>query len=380
MKALLIVPDYPNNFNQSFQFVHDRVREYKKEFDVDVFCFNKSKKRDYNFENVDVKIGDKNKFLDLLNNNNYDIFLFHFLNEKYSSFIIKYLKEKKVCIWFHGTDSLSWKRRLSSLNFVGINQLNPVVILRTLGFILLNKVRIYYIRKINEYCPNVVFVFVSEWNKLASEKDLKIKYNNSVVISNYLKSNVYSYKEKQSADRLNVLSINNYFNLVYAGDITQKIILAFSKKKEFNNFKFSIYGNGKLFNKYTKKIAKFKNVSIHKKTFNEFGIKEVHDQNGIFLYPKRGDSQGISRCEAMSSGLVPIASDVEAVSEFSPTGTCYLVNSVDDFVNALIKVYNDPKDYLSRSIKSSKLIQEKLCYEKTIQKEINLIIRRGKKE
>ena len=42
----------------------------------------------------------------------------------------------------------------------------------------------------------------------------------------------------------------------------------------------------------------------------------MHKKNGIFMVPTRLDSQGVSRDEAMSSGLVPITNNVAAIPEF----------------------------------------------------------------
>ena len=79
----------------------------------------------------------------------------------------------------------------------------------------------------------------------------------------------------------------------------------------------------------------------------------------------------------MASGLVPIASDIEAISEFSPKDTSYLVNSIDDFIKAFENIDKNPKDYLSKSINGANYIKDICSYQNTIQKEINML--EGKK-
>lgn len=373
MKLLVIVPDYPNEKSIAYQFVHKRVLEYKKYFDVDVFCYNEEFSDYYVFEGIKVYGGDKKSLLSHIENNNYSKYAFHFLNGKNAKFILKYLKNKRVFVWFHGTDSVSYKRRLSRINVINKIPSNPRSLIKIFAFIIFNKLRINYIKLLNKNCKKLTFVFVSNWNKNASEEDLKIKFNRFEIISNYVDCKTFKYKKKTVNDRLNVLSINNYSNLTYAGDITEKVILEFSMHKEFKNFNFSVYGQGVLFDRYTNNLKQFKNVKIYKKILNHKEISGIHDKNGVFLYPKRGDSQGVTRCEAMASGLVSIASDVEAISEFSPEDTTYLVKSVDDFIKAFKDIYNNPDEYLNKSENSSKYISEKCSYENTIKKEIDLI-------
>lgn len=374
MKVLIVVPDYPNKHSVSYQFVHDRVKEYKKHMMVDVFCYDTKFKNKYNYENVTVYGGGKKELLAIIKSNNYSCFVFHFLNIRNASFILRFLKEERVFIWFHGSDCISWKRRLSSINYKKKKLININFLLKLIAFIIYNKNRLLYIKRLNQKCSNITFVFVSEWNLRVSENDINIKYKNYAVIPNYIKLDEFKYHEKEEKQRLQILSINNYANDIYAGDMICDIILKFSTKKEFKHFKFNIYGYGSLFDQYMEKIKDFDNVSIQKGLLKPGEIASLHKNNGIFLYPKRGDSQGVLRCEAMASGLVPIASNVEAVSEFSPHFTTYLVKDTDDFIKALLNVYYDPKEFLAKSKKGGEFISNKCSYENTIKKEIDLFV------
>ncbi len=373
MKLLVIVPDYPHEKSISYQFVHERVLEYKKYFDVDIFCYNEEFSKSYIFQGIKVYGGDKKTLLYHIENNKYNKYAFHFLNGKNARFILKYLKNEMVFVWFHGTDSVSYKRRLSRINIVDKVPLNPKTLIKIFAFIIFNKLRINYIKTLNKKCKRLTFVFVSDWNKKASELDIKIKFKRFEIIGNYIDFKTFKYKKKIASDRFNVLSINNYSNLTYAGDMTEKIILEFSKYDIFKDFNFSIYGEGILFDKYTNNLKQFKNVNIYKKILNHNEISNIHNKNGVFLYPKRGDSQGVNRCEAMASGLVSIASNVEAISEFSPQNTTYLVKSINDFIKAFKDIYNNPNEYLKKSEKSAKYISEKCSYKNTIKREIDLI-------
>lgn len=369
MKVLIVVPNYPSKNSYAYQFVHDRVKEYINHFEAEVFCYNNKMNKEYSHEGVKVTCGDKNKLLSYINKNSFDKIIFHFLSISNARFIYKNLKNKNVIIWFHGSDCVSYKRRTSKLN----KKDNKVkYFYQLLLLIAYYQYRNFIIKKLNKK-DNISFVFVSNWLKTASEKDLKIKYKNCLVIPNYINEKEFTYQEKTASDRLKILVINNYSNDIYGGDLIRDIILKFSSNKYFKKFKFAIYGTGKFFKDYTNELKKFKNIQIHEKSLTHEEINKLHIENGIFLYPKRGDSQGVSRCEAMISGVVPLASDVEAISEFSPTKTSYLNKSIDEFIESLIDIYENPKDFLEKSIEGRKFISNLCSYANTIQKEIELI-------
>ncbi len=372
MKILLIVPNYPNENSSAYQFVHDRAKEYKKKFDVVVFCFNNNFERSYTFGNIFVTGGNEKNLRQYINKNKFDRFVFHFLSLSNARFIKKHMKDKKIYIWFHGSDCISYKRRLSKINYSKEKLKNPRFLFKYMLFIFYYKYKEILIKLINKKY-NSTFVFVSKWLKNTSEEDLNIKYNNAFVIPNYINEQIFKYQKKQENIRYNILSINNYSSDIYGGDIARDIILSFSNSKIFKKFNFTIYGQGILFDDYTKDLVNFDNVSIIKKNLNYDEIKQLHDQNGIFLYPKRGDSQGVSRCEAMASGLVSVASNIEAISEFSPADTTYLVNTVEDFIKAFKQIDKNPKEFLKKSSIGSNYIGNICSYKNTIQKEIDLL-------
>ena len=71
-----------------------------------------------------------------------------------------------------------------------------------------------------------------------------------------------------------------------------------------------------MFDETLQPLEKFSNVSINRGFLSHKEISSLHKQFGIFITPTRMDSQGVSRDEAMSSGLVPITTDITAIPEF----------------------------------------------------------------
>ena len=77
-----------------------------------------------------------------------------------------------------------------------------------------------------------------------------------------------------------------------------------------------IIGDGPLFDDLIKPLKHFTNVKYQKTFLQHHQIAKIHKNYGIFLIPTRMDSQGVSRDEAMASGLVPITNNVAAIPEF----------------------------------------------------------------
>lgn len=383
MKVLVVSPSYPNKDRVKYKFLHDRIKAYNesKKIEADVFCLDGKFENDYIYEGVEVSGGNDQRLLKKIKLSNYDAFVFHFLKKENAKFILKYLYDKKTYIWFHGSDSIDWKRRLCGINILDKKDLiNPLNIVKAIVLRYIYNSRKKLIIKLNNECVNNKFVFVSDWLKNTSESDYKIKYINYQIINNFIQIDFFKYNKKTKNDRFNVLSISDFSTGFYAGDMLEKIILKFSKNRYFKKFNFTIYGDGKFFDKYTKSLKKFENVKISKGFLKQEQIMEEHKKHGLFLYPKRGDSQGVSRCEAMASGLVPLASNVEAISEFSPSQTSYLPMTIDEFIKELIFIAENPKDFLKKSEESARFIREKCNYENTIKKEIEMFLKKEKRK
>ena len=54
MKLLIVVPSYINEKNISYQFVHERVKQYQKEMEIDVFWFDNTFKKKYTYDEKNI--------------------------------------------------------------------------------------------------------------------------------------------------------------------------------------------------------------------------------------------------------------------------------------------------------------------------------------
>lgn len=93
------------------------------------------------------------------------------------------------------------------------------------------------------------------------------------------------------------------------------------------------------------------------------------------LIPTRQDAQGVSMCEAMSSGLVPLTSNNTAIPEYVYDDCGYLTNNYHELAAAIEELYYDSNLFLEKSKNASKNISE-LCSPKVvIKKELELILK-----
>ncbi len=369
-KFLVVTPGYPSNDNKyNNAFVHSRVIQYiKNGLNVDVFSVSKKQNSTYQYEGVNVVEGTLKDLSCYLKESKFDKILIHFAWEKTVKTILKFCPNTKLIVWVHGVEALGWYRRLFLFDIKKFY--------RFFGYILVNIKQMMFFRKfIRNKKVDVTFVFVSDWMKKILETDTlsKGRIRNFIIIPNVVDDNVFKYRKKKVNDRFNILSIRPYANKKYANDISVKAVNKLSKYPEFSKLHFTFYGKGKLFAKTLKSLYKYSNVEIHEQFLSQKEISIIHADNGIMLIPTRQDAQGVSMCEAMSSGLVPISSNNTAIPEYLSEECGYLTNNADDIVHAILEMVNNPDLFLKKSKNAFDFVRKKCSPKVVIQKELELI-------
>ncbi len=364
-----IYPSYDNLYRN--MFVHKRVLGYKESgIEVDVMCFNNDNKPGYReFEGIDIINGFTEELKYILSSGDIDTVCVHFLN-KYMWDVLKQFKDKiRIIVWCHGSDIQPWwRRKFMYETEEGLEQGKKDSEER---MSLWNEV----FSCINE-C-NIHFVFVSNYFKNTVFEDYKInlpedKYS---IIHNYIDTEMFKYEEKSPEQRKHILSIRPFASNIYANDLTVQCIKELSKKTFFNELQFHIIGRGKLFEPLMQELEEFDNVKIENRFLQQWEIAELHKNNGIFLVPTRLDSQGVSRDEAMSSGLVPITNAVAAVPEFVDD-SCGIMAGNEDYkglANGIEKLYYNSKLFEDISKKAAVHVRKISSKDSTIMAELDLI-------
>ncbi|WP_303800437.1 glycosyltransferase family 4 protein [Ruminococcus flavefaciens] len=365
-------PTENNLYNNGF--VHARVKEYIHEgieANVYVLC-NRSIKSDYSIEGVDVMAGNVSRLVDYVNNNKeVTCVCFHFLNPSMLKAIQHFRKNIKLVVFVHGNEALWWHERIFPDRFSGF--------IRTLKFIkymIVNTYSINYIRKrINNIDNSINIVCVSEWMKNVAVKNWKIdeKKVQAHIIPNIVNENIFKYEKKDSSLRYNILLIRQFTSGKYALDIAMDTIKKLEEYPEAEKIRITVIGRGWLYKKYTDRIKNFRNVTLHETFLTQSEIASKHKENGIFICPTRQDAQGVSMCEAMSSGLIPISSCNTAIPEFLPKEFNLAFDTAVESAERIIEIIRNPDlfDQLSGSV--SQFIQSKCNSQETVIKEIDLI-------
>lgn len=373
-KTLVLTKQYPAYDDlYRYGFLHSRIRAYKKAgVNVDVFRISSDACKPYReFEDVDVVSGGASLLDATLRSGQYKHVLVHILDENMWKVLSKYIDKIKVTVWIHGSEIQVWQRREFEFELMSSEE-----VLRQKK--LSDKRTKFWKTLISEQYKNLQFVFVSNYFRKEVEQDLNCLFpdQQTFIIHNYIDSGIFQYNNKSIDDRLKILSIRSYDSYKYANDITARVILELSQREFFDKLKFTIIGAGKLFDSTNAQLSKFSNVTLIKKFLTHLEIAEIQKSFGIFLNPTRWDSQGVSRDEAMSSGLVAITTNVAAIPEFVDNN-CAVIVPPEDYkaiAKEVERLYNNPKRFLELSKAGSLRVRQQSNLEQTIAKEILLIL------
>lgn len=369
-KIMILDTDYPSESNlYGDVFVHTRVKEYIKYAEVKVVSFFRNQP-DYVYEGIAVThaptVADVKRIYEEFRP---DAIFIHFYNRNLFSIIEKI--NIPVIIWVHGYEALGWYRRLFNYS--------TYYLLRNFHNIALPNIKqMIGFRKLVKFSNNnkrVHFVFVSNWMKKVAEQDSLTSINHYSIIPNPIDHELFRSKQKQSENRKDVLMIRSFNSKKYATDIAIEAILELSKTPIFPALRFSIYGRGKNFHKQTAPLKLFDNVSLHEIFLPNTEIPEIHARHGIFLCPTRQDAQGVSMCEAMSSGLSVISTDCTAIPEYIEHGKTGLLtnNSPAEIASAIMRLYEHPEEFTDLGRNASAFIKEKCDIHNIVNLELSLI-------
>lgn len=353
-------------------FIFRRLVEYRKaKLQIDAYGYIDSQYwLNYIYDGEMLIEGGENGLVFLLTHNHYEKVLLHFPSAELIYLCNKYLsKTTQLICWLHGYDILHWKRR--KFNYTEKEIIKKGKELDEKSEEKMVFFRELFIRK------NTSFIFVSHWLKEVSKEDIGFLPQKYEIIPNYIDQELFSYKEKLSNSRFKLLLIKSNITRMYANDIAAKVILLLSEKDFFKNLKIEIYGDGKLFEEnYQEVIDKnFPNVHVHKYYLPQTQIAQLHKEYGIFLCPTRQDTQGVSMCEAMNSGMVVVTNCVAAVPEYANKNCCILCDdeNVQQMADEIEKLIYNENEFLRYSKNAASYMKERCGYENTISKELKQI-------
>lgn len=382
-RILVITPGYPsreNPYNNSF--VHQRVLGYLEEnLSVEVFSIPGSPYRKnmdappvrhYQMDGVPVNEGTHGNLKGYLQSKRFDKILIHFAWKGIMEVVLSEASDTPLILWVHGVEALSWKRRLFNLTP------DPKEMFKFLGYIPLNHIQLHFVKKLIKLQKEreITFIFVSHWMKKVMEEDTGVQstITNFRIIPNVINDRLFRYTKKGEDLRYHIFNVRPYHSRKYANDLMVDTILKLRDSKYFDKLIFSLYGEGRLFEKTVAPVRNLPNVHIENRMLSQAEIAEKHRENGVLLMPTRQDAQGVSMCEAMSSGLVPVVSDNTAIPEFVSSACGYLCDGPDEMADAIINLIENPLLFKEKSEKASATISEKCSREVVLKEELELIL------
>ena len=350
-------------------FVHARVKQYQSAgIETKVFeCCPRHWQPSYEVEGVSVEVGDSRDLSIFIDKYKPSAICLHFISRNMIKGLRSAQYKPKLYVFVHGAEALHWYERIFPKMFPTVRSFFAF-----LKGTLYNIIGISVIKRfLKEKNHKVTLIGVSQWMLDAAIRNFDCQDTKSLVIPNVIRTDIFKFVEKSLDQRFKILVVRSFSTHKYSPDVIIEVILALSSHPVFQKFKIHIVGEGINWERYTSVISHFSNVSLKKGFISHSEVAELHRSYGIFLCPTRQDAQGVSMCEAMSSGLIPITLFNTAIPEFVPSDLeCH---TIDDMVQLIINIANDPGLFSKFSFLASSFISEKCSPDKTTALEISLI-------
>lgn len=341
--VLVLTNTYPSNDDlYRNAFVHRRVVEYARRGKrVDVFCLRHGQRLGYyEFDDVDVTRGGAEALEAVLATRQHHTVGVHFLDKVMWRVLEPRLDRLRVIVWVHGSEIQPWHRR--SFNYSSTAEVDAAKAASSL------RIR-FWQSVLREPHPNVRLVFVSQHFADEVQEDLGIDLPKSSyqIIHNLIDTELFTYEPKDAEQRKRILTIRPFASRKYANDLSVKAILDLAEKPFFDDLEFRIIGDGALFEETVGPLRGLSNVIVDRRFLTQAEIAALHKEYGVFLTPTRMDAQGVSRDEAMASGLVPVTSSVTAVPEFVDVDCGFLApyDDASGLADAIETLYHDPERF-----------------------------------
>ena len=378
MKLAIISSRYPTPIAPyNHMFVHTRNKWYQKAgASVQVFV-PAGKKESYQVDSISVERAPVTHIVKKIKN--FDVVLIHLLHlspikEINGEYIYDYLiKNNFPALFFlHGIESKRlWRSRKNDIDFSSLRSMGRFVYRDFYHF---PRVRDIVIR-ILENTTRIRFVTVSNWKKRDIEETFKIVIapGRIKVIHNGIDTRRFAFQEHWSK-RSRILAIRPLF---MKGNYAVDLALDTMPYLKNKGLSLSLYGKGADEQKILNYIRKHR-LTDRVKVYNEFishdEVPDIHGRFGIYYAVTRSDTQGVSMCEAMSSGLPTVSFNTTAIPEFIKDGESGLL--IDDFdvkvAAAKIELLANDREMFWSIAENGRKEMEKIDIQKTTQAELLL--------
>lgn len=333
-------------------FIHTRVKYYRAQgHDVRVFvsAWQSEDVATYEYEGVPVTVGNDDALRAQVRDAGVVRLLVHNLTPRILDVLRDVADQASAVVWFHGHGAEGWHRRW--YNYIGDAKTLENWVSGRHDYT--TRVRGMLREAFDDASLDLEAVFVSRWFRdHVFGPDMGFLPSRSRVIHNMVDTGHFAYRPKSAEDRLRILLLRPFTSPKYANDLAVEAILRLRNRPWFGELSFTIAGDGPLWEELTAGLADLPNVTLRRGFVPQSEIPALHAEHGVFLVPSRNDTQGVSRDEAMASGLVAVTHRVDAIPEFVTDGVDGLLAPVDSaagIADAIERLYESPEEFLALS-------------------------------
>jgi len=365
-------PSYGDLYRNGF--VHSRVRAYKRHgVRPEVYRVRPGNALSFGeFEGVDVATGSAEALRRRFSSDTPRAVMVHFLDPAMWDVLRELDVSVPITVWVHGAEIHAWWRR-------AFNHDTPEKVAAAEEAWELRKE--FWAGVFAEHRPNVHFVFVSAHFASEALDDLGVVLEPSrySVVHNPIDVETFVFRQRRPEERLRFLSIRPFASPQYANDLTVAAIMQLAEEPWFPEAEFRIIGDGPLFESTVEPLRAYENVKLERRFLSQGEIARLHQEYGVFLVPTRWDSQGVSRDEAMASGMVPVTTGTAAVPEFVDSDSGVVVAEGDPaaIAEAVRRLVADPERFVRLSIGAGERVRSQCSAHLVVPKELSLALRQG---
>ncbi len=361
-------PTYDDLYRNAF--VHRRVLSYKRRgVSADVFRLKRGKALAFcEFESVDVITGSKRALRRIVEQGEHESVMVHFLDEEMWEVLKPFANDLRIVIFIHGVEIQPWHRR--SFQFTGEEEIRSAMAA--------SKRRVAFWQRVLAELPATAhLVFVSQYLADAVMDDLgvTIPQHSYSVIHNPIDTALFDHLPKPASQRFKILSIRPFTWKTYANDLSVQAILRLTEEPWFDDLDIRLVGQGRLFEEVVAPLRGMPNVTLEQRFLRQTEIASLHKEYGIFLCPTRMDSHGVSRDEAMASGLVPVTTDTAAVPEFVDESCGILApeENFEELSNGIARLVESPDLFQQMSHAAARRVRSQSSAERVTDQELALV-------
>ncbi len=342
-RHLVVANDYPDVGREYGNgFVHRRIKHYQAAgVQVDVVLAAPSRpRRVYEYDGVRVLSGDGSEITEVLQRQRYANASVHFLNELMWTHLEPFAGELDLHVFLHGYECDRWIRRV--FNFSSGTELERGID-RTL------QLQRFWRRVTRHEHQPASYIFVSDWWRRAVTDDMGVVFppHRTRIVHNLIDTDLFNFVPKPDEQRFKLLWVRSAASRKYGNDIAIDILQRLAGGPFWDRIEVTIIGDGKYFGEFESELGHHPNVRILRRFVSQEEVAALHKTHGMLLVPSRLDSQGVSRDEGMSSGLVAVTNLVTAIPEFVDTDSAIVAGPEDAAALAagIERVMGDPDEF-----------------------------------